>query len=73
MNRLKSIAIFQFAVLFTSTEINVVERIWVYDQNDLLADIGGFLGLLLGASCFTLADMLVTYLEGYLRRGKKAN
>ena len=47
----------QISIMFPSTEITVMERIWVYDGNDFFADVGGFLGLLLGASCFTLAEV----------------
>ena len=54
--------IFLFA---TSTEIEVKERVWLYDGNDLVADIGGFLGLLLGASIYTLADLLLSNVEKF--------
>ena len=54
--------VFLFA---TSTEIEVKERVWLYDGNDLVADIGGFLGLLLGASIYTLADLLLSNVEKF--------
>ena len=36
---------------------------WMYDLDNLAADIGGFMGLLLGASIYTFADLLVTAIE----------
>ena len=54
--------VFLFA---TSTEIEVKERVWLYDRNDFVADIGGFLGLLLGASIYTLADLLLSNVEKF--------
>ena len=54
--------IFLFA---TSTEIEVKERVWLYDENDFVADIGGFMGLLLGASIYTLADLVLSNVEKF--------
>ena len=54
------------AYLFaTSTEIEVKERVWLYDENDLVADIGGSLGLFLGASIYTLADVILSNVEKF--------
>ena len=48
---------------FTSTEIEMKQRIKVYDESNLMADIGGYLGLFLGASIYTLVDVIVSSLE----------
>ena len=51
----------------TRPSIEVKEEIFVYDRNNLLADIGGFTGMLLGASCLTLFDEIVGLIE-WLRK-----
>ena len=43
----------QIHFIFTTIETEIMERIWVYDTDSLLADIGGFIGLL-GASICSL-------------------
>ena len=44
-------------------EVELKQRMWMYDLDNLAADIGGFMGLLLGASIYTFADLLVTAIE----------
>ena len=53
---------------FTSTEIETKQRIKVYDESNLMADIGGYLGLFLGASIYTLVDIIVSGLEKALHK-----
>ena len=44
------------------------QRIKVYGEADLMADIGGLLGLFLGASIYTLADIIVSSLEKFVNK-----
>ena len=53
----------EIMLYFTSTEIEMKQRTKVYGEADLMADIGGLLGLFLGASIYTLADIIVSSLE----------
>ena len=50
---------FYFGTL--STEVDVVEEFDLYGWNSFVADAGGFLGLLLGASILSLIEPLVEY------------
>ena len=56
----------EFLVMFVQSEIQILKRIWIYDFSNLLADIGGFLGLLLGASIYTFADLLVASVQKFV-------
>ena len=56
----------EFFVTFVQSEIQILKRIWIYDFSNLLADIGGFLGLLLGASIYTFADLLVASVQKFV-------
>ena len=58
----------EFFLVFIKSEIDIIKRIWIYDFNNLLADIGGFLGLLLGASIYTFADVLVASVEKLMNK-----
>jgi hypothetical protein len=49
--------------VFTSPEVEVIEKIIVYDLDNFFSDFGGFLGLFLGASCFTLVSISPTFFE----------
>lgn len=55
---------FQFAVI--STEVEIREQILVYTWDNFFADIGGFMGLLLGSSIYSLADMMIETLQKLL-------
>ena len=35
-----------------------------YDANDLIADVGGYLGLLMGQSILALYDLVNEYIKG---------
>ena len=52
----------------------VQEEFLIYEISDLVADLGGYLGLLLGASLYTiyeLSEMLVEKFASQGRNGKK--
>ena len=49
-----------------SSEIEIVEKIRVYDSGDFLADIGGYSGLFLGLSFIGLIDYLVGIAGKYM-------
>ena len=40
-------------------EVPVRKHVYAYDRSNLISDIGGYLGLLLGYSILTFYDMLV--------------
>ena len=56
--------------MFTLPEIEIVEKMWTYDANAAFADAGGFLGLLIGTSCLSLADIFLTYCSQWISRKK---
>jgi hypothetical protein len=58
-------------VSLSHTQADMVseEEHYVYDGNNLVADVGGYLGLLLGASVMSLYDALVHL--AYVTKGKK--
>ena len=43
--------------LFSETSIDVLEEVQLFTPNSFVAEVGGFLGLLLGASIYTMAQM----------------
>ena len=45
------------------TTLEQQEEIYVFTGNNLVADFGGFLGMLLGASCLTLFDGVIIAFE----------
>ena len=59
---------------FTSPQIEVMEKMSVYGVDNFFSDFGGFLRLFLGASCFTVVDILAKVFEVFAekRRQKKA-
>ncbi len=44
---------------FSDTQFETTVEILRYDNNDVIADVGGYLGLLLGASVLSIYDVLV--------------
>ena len=49
----------------SSPTIQTIEEIYLYTGSDLLADIGGYLGLLLGVSAFTLYTAMEDLLRAF--------
>ena len=43
--------------------VTVVEEKWLYDKDDFIADVGGYLGLLLGASVISIAQAVVEFVR----------
>ena len=43
---------------FTNPEVKIEREFWAYDENSFLAEMGGFLGLLLGFSFLSLYELL---------------
>jgi len=56
--------------MFTTLESQVIEEMAVYDLTNFFSDFGGFLGLFLGASCFTVVDILAKLVEGFAEKRK---
>ena len=56
--------------MFTSPEVEIVEKMIVYELIDFFSDFGGFIGLFLGFSCVTILDFTVPYLEKVADRKK---
>ena len=52
---------YKLTLYFTKAEVTEEVEFEVYDYNNLIADIGGFLGLLLGVSCVAIYDFLVNF------------
>ena len=48
-----------FKIKIVKPTVEEQEEIYLYDSNNLMADVGGFLGMLLGASCVSLFDELL--------------
>ena len=40
-------------------QVNIIEEVLVYGPEELIADFGGYLGLLLGASIMSLYDIIL--------------
>ena len=48
----------------------IIFQYWLYDSDALIADVGGYLGLLLGQSIYGAHQMLSEWLTRKLRREK---
>lgn len=57
--------------IMTKPTIEEHEEVYLFDGNNLLADIGGFLGMLLGASCLTLFDKMMTFMQWVQEKSRK--
>ena len=57
--------------LFTTPEVEVTKRMLVYDLDNFFADFGGFLGLFLGASCFTIVDVVTSAVERFIDKKRR--
>ena len=51
------------AFFFSETHLEVRRDIYIYEMENFVAEVGGFLGLLLGASIFTVFDMTMEYVK----------
>ena len=60
----------QLEITSTKPTVEEHEEVYIYDGNNLMADFGGFLGMLLGASCLTLFDEAVSLLEWLFKQFK---
>ena len=49
----------------------MIEKIIVYDLDNFFSDFGGFLGLFLGASCFTLVDLVASLIEKFFEKKRE--
>jgi len=56
----------------TSQYFQVMEQVERYNLDSLVADVGGYLGLLLGASILSLFDFFVHYLGAKAKEMVKA-
>ena len=62
-----------YVTLFFSTDAAQIETeadFYTYDSNDLLGDIGGYLGLLLGFSIYSIVSSFEDYLRKVISRQK---
>ena len=58
---------------FQDGEVEHIKEKWLYDRNNFIADVGGFLGLTLGASIISLFDSVfgVAWIRKKLEGTKK--
>ena len=47
--------------MFTLPDVEIIEKFYMVDGDAVFANIGGFLGLLLGTSCLHLVDIALKY------------
>ena len=57
-----------FVAYFSKAEFVMEDEVLLYDYNNLVADIGGFLGLLLGVSCLAVYDMMAKLFRSIFNR-----
>ena len=60
----------QVEMFFAKSEVIQEREVLVYDFYDLIGDIGGYLGLLLGASLLSIYDGIVYVINTYAARKK---
>ena len=58
-------------IYFGKDEFPVKEQFFIYGTANLIADFGGYLGLLLGYSLFGCYDTLVDLMEYMVKFGKR--
>ncbi len=44
------------------------QQVWHYNWLDMLADLGGLLGLLLGASCLSMSQAVLSWVEEKMKK-----
>jgi hypothetical protein len=57
-------------IITTEPSYNVEEQRWSYTHNDLIADVGGYLGLLLGGSILSYYKVMISNWQ-YWRKMKQ--
>lgn len=55
---------------FSRTIYERQEQVYTYGRSSFLADLGGYLGLLLGFSCFTLYEITRGACSKFAKTGK---
>lgn len=55
-------------IYFPESERSVKEETLLFDENALIGNIGGYLGLLLGASALTIYDKILEWISQVLRK-----
>ena len=58
----------EIVIMMPSNETEVIEELRLYTITNFVADFGGYLGLLLGASVVSFVDLLVDTLQKYYRK-----
>jgi hypothetical protein len=53
------------------TTVLTEEQIWLYNSNNFIADVGGYLGLLLGFSCLSMYKNLQKWILRLFWRDSK--
>ena len=48
--------------------VDIEEQKWLYSKDDFIADFGGYLGLLLGASVISISQFVVEALKKLLEK-----
>ncbi len=62
-----SLQMHQLVLYLSPGEIPYVEEVYMYNLLDFVGNVGGFLGLLLGASLISLFDQAMTTLSNWQR------
>ena len=57
-------------LFFRETSLEVYQQEFLYGANNFIADVGGYLGLLLGVSIFSFYQVLVSTFEKLLGKSK---
>jgi len=63
---------FDQSFLFTLPDVEIIEKFWMVDEDGVFANIGGFLGLLLGTSCLHLIESMLNCSSKIVSRNKKS-
>jgi len=64
---------FDQSFLFTLPDVEIIEKFYMVDGDAVFANIGGFLGLLLGTSCLHLVDIVLKYSAKVTSEKKKSS
>lgn len=54
-------------VMFTSIQESTIKEYYKYDYTQLIGDVGGQMGMLLGASLFTVIEFIHFFIKGFFR------